>query len=102
MPTRARLLLLAPLLLALAACATEDAQRRVRAEFSCDDGRQLRVTFLPETHAAILHVTERDVPMAAEPDQPGRAFTGSGFEMHGVGDSITFTSPPSTRCVETR
>ena len=74
----------------------------MRAEFSCDDGRQLRVTFLPETHAAVLHVTERDVPMTAEPDQPGRAFQGGGYELHGVGDQITFTSPPSTRCTETR
>lgn len=88
-------------LITLSACATS-SERRVQAEFSCEDGRQLKVTFLPGTHAAVLHVTERDVPMAAEPDQPGRAFQGSGFEMHGVGDSITFTSPPSTRCTETR
>ena len=89
-------------LLALAACATSGEERRVHAEFACDDGRQVRVTFLPETHAAVLHVTERDVPMAAEPDVPGRAFAGGGYEMHGVGDSVTLTSPPSTRCVETR
>lgn len=89
-------------LLALSACATTPPERRVRAEFTCEDGRQLHVTFLPDTHAAVLHVQERDVPMTAEPDAPGRAFTGGGYEMHGVGDTITFTSPPSTRCTETR
>lgn len=95
-------LLLSASLLGLAGCATGPSERRVRAEFTCDDGRKLNVTFLPETHGAVLHVQERDVAMTAEPDVPGRAFQGGGFEMHGVGDAVTFTSPPSTRCTETR
>lgn len=99
-PSAAALAILA--LLSLAACATASDERRVRAEFTCDDGRKLHVTFLPGTHAATLHIRDADVAMSAEPDAPGRAFAGGGYEMHGVGDTVTFTSPPSTRCVETR
>ena len=98
----AALTLLSVSLLGLAACATEPSERRVRAEFTCEDGRKIAVTFLPESGAAVLRAPEQEVQMKSEPNVPGRAFAGGGYEMHGVGDSITFTSPPSTRCIETR
>ena len=98
----AALALLSVSLLGLAACATTPAERRVRAEFTCDDGRKIAVTFLPDSGAAVLRAPEQEVQLKAEPSVPGRAFAGGGYEMHGVGDTVTFTSPPSTRCLETR
>ena len=100
-----RTLLLSAPLLALAACATEPRERRVRAEFECADGRRLRATYFLDRGEAELRLSRREVAQVpAIPGVPGRAYAGAGWELHGIGDSVTLTSPgaPPTRCTETR
>lgn len=97
--------MVAPLLLVLAACETGPRERRVRAEFACDDGRKLRVTYFLDRGTAELRLSRKEVAeVPAEPGVPGRAFKGAGWELRGLGDTATFTSPGSApvRCLETR
>ena len=91
--------------LILAACATEPKERRVRAEFGCEDGRRLRAVYFLDRGTAQLQLSRKEqaeVPALA--GVPGRAYAGGGWELRGIGDSVTFTSPgaPPTRCTETR
>lgn len=100
-----RALVVAAPVLALAACATGAKERRVRAEFGCEDGRRLRVTYFQDRGTAQLQLSRKEqAEVPAIPGVPGRAFAGSGWEMRGIGDSVTLTSPgaPPTRCSETR
>ncbi len=100
-----RALLALPLLLPLAGCATGPAERRVRAEFTCEDARKLRVTYFQDRGAAELRLSRKEVAeIPAEPGVPGRAYKGQGWELRGIGDSVSFTSPGAApvRCTETR
>ena len=99
-----RLAAVAPALLA-AACATGPAERRVRAEFACEDSRTLRVTYFQDRGTAELRLSRKETAeIPAEPGVPGRAYRGGGWELRGIGDSVTLTSPgaPPVRCTETR
>ena len=101
----ARALLAAAPLLALAACATEPRERRVRAEFACEDGRRLRAVYLLDRGVAQLQLSRKEqAEVPAIVGVPGRAYAGGGWEMRGLGDSVTLTSPgaPPVRCTETR
>lgn len=100
-----RALLIASLLLTLAACETTPKERRVRAEWACEDGRRLRTTFFLDRGTAELRLSRRELAEIPKvPGVPGRAYTGGGWELRGLGDTVTFTSPgaPAVRCVETR
>jgi hypothetical protein len=91
--------------LLLAACATEPAERRVRAEFACDDGRKLRATYFLDRGTAELRLSRKEfVEAPREEGVPGRAYKGGGWELRGLGDTVTLTSPGAqpVRCVETR
>ena len=99
------LLMLAPALLTLAACETGPKERRVRAEFACDDGRQLRVVYFLDRGTAELRLSRKELAeIPAEPGVPGRAFKGQGWELRGLGDTATLTTPGAApvRCLETR
>lgn len=101
---RNALLLALPALL-LTACETGPKERRVRAEFTCDDARRLRVTYFLDRGTAELRLSRKEVAeVAREPGVPGRAYAGRGWELRGLGDTATLTSPgaPPVRCVETR
>ena len=103
--TLGRVLVTAGPLLAVAACETGPHERRVRAEFACEDARRLRVTYFQDRGTAELRLSRKEVAeIPAIAGVPGRAFAGSGWEMRGLGDSVTLTSPgaPPTRCTETR
>ncbi len=98
-------LLLLPPLLALAGCADSPADRRVRAEFACEDGRKLRAVFYLDRATAELRVSRREVAeIPAIPGVPGRAYAGQGWELRGLGDGATLTSPGGApvHCTETR
>ena len=100
-----RSLALALPLLALAACETGPKERRVRAEFACEDGRKLRAVFLLDRGTAELRLSRKEfAEVPAIPGVPGRAYSGAGWELHGLGDGATLTSPGAapTRCTETR
>ena len=100
-----RLLLAAAALAPLAACATGPQERRVRAEFACEDGRRLRAVYFLDRGVAELRLSRKEVAeVPAEPGVPGRAYAGGGWELRGIGDTVALTSPgaPPTRCTETR
>ncbi len=89
----------------LAACATGPKERRVRAEFTCDDGRKLRAVYFLDRGAAELRLSRKEAAeVPSIPGVPGRAYAGKGWELRGIGDSVALTSPgaPPTRCTETR
>lgn len=103
--TLARVLALSVPALALAACETGPHERRVRAEFACEDGRRLHAVYFLDRGTAELRLSRRETAeIPAIPGVPGRAYSGSGWELRGLGDSVTLTSPgaPPTRCTETR
>lgn len=100
-----RALVAAAPLLAVAACATGPQERRVRAEFACEDGRRLHATYFLDRGTAELRLSRKETAeVPAVPGVPGRDYAGSGWELRGVGDSVSLTSPgaPPTRCTETR
>ena len=77
----------------------------MRAEFVCEDGRRLRATYFLDRATAELRLSRRDVAeVPAVPGVPGRAYAGNGWDLRGIGDSVTLVSPgaPPTRCTETR
>ena len=103
--TRLARALLIPPLVALAACATGPRERRVRAEFACEDGRRLRAVYFLDRGVAELRLSRKEAAeVPAVPGVPGRAYAGAGWDLRGVGDSVALTSPgaPPTRCTETR
>ena len=105
MTRSARTLVFLAALPALAACATGPSERRVRAEFACEDGRKLHAVYFLDRGVAELRLSRKEVVEApAIPGVPGRAYAGGGWELRGIGDSVTLTSPgaPPTRCTETR
>lgn len=105
MTALARLLILPAVLAAAAGCATGPRERRVRAEFACEDGRRLRAVYLLDRGEAELRLSRKEgATVPALPGVPGRAYAGEGWELHGVGDTVALTSPgaPPTRCTETR
>lgn len=88
-----------------AACETGPRERRVRAEFACGDGRTLRAVFWQDRGTAELRLSRKEVvEIPAEAGVPGRAFKGQGWELRGLGDTATLTTPglAPVRCVETR
>ena len=98
-----RAVLALPLL--LAACATGPSERKVRAEFTCDDGRKLRTVYFLDRGTAELRLSRKEfVEAPREEGVPGRAYQGGGWELRGLGDTVTLTTPgaPPVRCVETR
>ena len=100
-----RALVIGPMLLALAACETGPSERRVRAEFACEDARKLRVTYFLDRGTAELRLSRKEmIEIPAEKGVPGRAYAGQGWELRGLGDAATLTSPGAApvRCVETR
>lgn len=91
--------------LLLAACATEPAERKVRAEFACQDGRKLRATYWLDRGVAELRLSRKEfATVPREEGVPGRAYKGEGWELRGLGDAATLTSPGAApvRCTETR
>ena len=100
-----RVVTAAAALAVLAGCATGPQERRVRAEFACEDGRRLRTVYFLDRGAAELRLSRKEgaeVPAIA--GVPGRAYAGQGWELRGIGDTVTLTSPGAspTRCTETR
>ena len=81
--TRARALALtlaAAAPLALAACETGPHERRVRAEFACDDGRRLHATYFLDRATAELRLSRKEgAEIPAIPGVAGRAYAGSGW-----------------------
>lgn len=102
-------LMAAPLLGALAGCASYDPNDRVvRARFACTDGQKLRVQFrLDRKDAVIRRDTAKTVTLPATGALRGRSYAGmspeGAYSLQGLGDRIEWRAPgaPPLTCEET-
>lgn len=96
-----------PLLIGLlTACASGvTGEHVVRAEFRCEDGRKLHVLFNTTRDLAVVQLSKKiSVELPSQRPASGMWYKGSGYELRGAGDTLTFSGDAQapTRCTQVR